>query len=52
MSTKKNIKEIMSKRYIQIGILIVLISLVGLMGTYAWFTWKSSSNTNVTLSIG
>ena len=23
-----------------------------LMGTYAWFTWKSSSNTNVTLSIG
>ena len=52
MSTKKNIKEIMSKRYIQIGILIVLISLVGLMGTYAWFTWKSSSNINVTLSIG
>ena len=52
MSTKKNIKEIMSKRYIQIGILIILISLVGLMGTYAWFTWKSSSNTNVTLSIG
>ena len=52
MSTKKNIKEILSKRYIQIGILIVLISLVGLMGTYAWFTWKSSSNTNVTLSIG
>ena len=52
MSTKKNIKEIMSKRYIQIGILIVLMSLVGLMGTYAWFTWKSSSNTNVTLSIG
>ena len=52
MSTKKNIKEIMGKRYIQIGILIVLISLVGLMGTYAWFTWKSSSNTNVTLSIG
>ena len=52
MSTRKNIKEIMSKRYIQIGILIVLISLVGLMGTYAWFTWKSSSNTNVTLSIG
>ena len=52
MSTKKNIKEIMSKRYIQIGILIVLISLVCLMGTYAWFTWKSSSNTNVTLSIG
>ena len=52
MSTKKNIKEIMSKRYIQIGILIVLISLVGLASTYAWFTWKSSSNTNVTLSIG
>ena len=52
MSTKKNIKEIMSKRYIQIGILIVLMSLVGLMGTYAWFTWKSPSNTNVTLSIG
>ena len=52
MSTKKNIKEIMSKRYIQIGILIVLISLVGLMGTYAWFTWISPSNTNVTLSIG
>ena len=52
MSTRKNIKEIMSKRYIQIGILIVLISLVGLASTYAWFTWKSSSNTNVTLSIG
>ena len=52
MSTKKNIKEIMSKRYIQIGILIVLISLVCLMGTYAWFTWASSSNTSVTLSIG
>ena len=52
MSTKKNIKEIMSKRYIQIGILIVLISLVGLASTYAWFTWKSSSNTNVILSIG
>ena len=52
MSTKKNIKEIMSKRYIQIGILIVLMSLVGLMGTYAWFTWKSPSNTSVTLSIG
>ena len=52
MSTKENIKEIMSKRYIQIGILIVLISLVGLASTYAWFTWKSSSNTNVTLSIG
>ena len=52
MSTKKNIKEIMSKRYIQFGILIVLISLVGLASTYAWFTWKSSSNTNVTLSIG
>ena len=52
MSTKKNIKEIMSKRYIQIGILIVLISLVGLMGTYAWFTWISPSNTSVTLSIG
>ena len=52
MSTKKNIKEIMSKRYIQIGILIVLISLVCLMGTYAWFTWVSPSNTSVTLSIG
>ena len=52
MSTRKNIKEIMSKRYIQIGILIVLISLVCLMGTYAWFTWASPSNTNVTLSIG
>ena len=52
MSTRKNIKEIMSKRYIQIGILIVLISLVCLMGTYAWFTWISPSNTNVTLSIG
>ncbi len=52
MSTKKNIKEIMSKRYIQIGILIVLISLVCLMGTYAWFTWASPSNTSVTLSIG
>ena len=51
MSTKKNIKEIMSKRYIQIGILIVLISLVCLMGTYAWFTWVSPSNTSVTLSI-
>ena len=52
MSTKKNIKEIMSKRYIQIGILIVLISLVGLASTYAWFTWISPSNTSVTLSIG
>ena len=40
------------KKFMYIGIFILLISLVSSAGTYAWFTWKSSSNTNVTLSIG
>ena len=40
------------KKFMYIGIFILLISLVGSAGTYAWFTWISPSNTNVTLSIG
>ena len=40
------------KKFMYIGIFILLISLVSSAGTYAWFTWISPSNTNVTLSIG
>ena len=40
------------KKYMYIGIFILLISLVGSVGTYAWFTWISPSNTKLTLSIG
>ena len=40
------------KKFMYIGIFILLISLVGSAGTYAWFTWISPSNTSVTLSIG
>ena len=41
-----------SKKYMYIGLFILLISLVGSIGTYAWFTWSSTDNTSVTLSIG
>ena len=40
------------KKFMYIGIFILLISLVSSAGTYAWFTWISPSNTSVTLSIG
>ena len=40
------------KKFMYIGIFILLISLVGSAGTYAWFTWISPNNTSVTLSIG
>ena len=40
------------KKFMHIGIFILLISLVSSAGTYAWFTWISPSNTSVTLSIG
>ena len=40
------------KKFMYIGIFILLISLVSSVGTYAWFTWISPSNTSVTLSIG
>ena len=40
------------KKFMYIGIFILLISIVSSAGTYAWFTWISPSNTNVTLSIG
>ena len=39
------------KKFMYIGIFILLISLVSSAGTYAFFTWISTSNTNVTLSI-
>lgn len=28
------------KKYMIIGIFILMITLVGGVGTYAWFTWK------------
>ena len=40
------------KKFMYIGIFILLISLVSSAGTYAWFTWISPSNTSFTLSIG
>ena len=40
------------KKFMYIGIFILLISLVSSAGTYAWFNWISPSNTSVTLSIG
>ena len=40
------------KKFMYIGIFILLISLVSSAGTYAWLTWISPSNTSVTLSIG
>ena len=40
------------KKFMYIGIFILLISLVSSAGTYAWFTWISPNNTSVTLSIG
>ena len=41
-----------AKKYMIIGIFILMIALVGSVGTYAWFTWKSTSNTSLTMSIG
>ena len=40
------------KRFMIIGILILLISLVGSLSTYAWFTWSSTNNTSLTMTIG
>ena len=40
------------KKFMIIGVFILLISLVGSAGTYAWFTWSSTNNTNLTMSIG
>ena len=40
------------KKFMIIGVLILLITLVGAAGTYAWFTWSSTTNTNLTMSIG
>ena len=40
------------KKYMIIGIFILMITLVGCVGTYAWFTWKSTSNTSLTMTIG
>ena len=40
------------KKYMIIGIFILMITLVGGVGTYAWFTWKSTSNTFLTMTIG
>ena len=40
------------KKFMIIGVLILLITLVGAAGTYAWFTWSSTNNTNLTMSIG
>ena len=34
------------KKFMIIGILILLITLVGAAGTYAWFTWSSTKTTN------
>ena len=41
-----------AKKYMIIGIFILMIALVGSVGTYAWFTWKSTNNTSLTMSIG
>ena len=40
------------KKFMIIGVFILLITLVGAAGTYAWFTWSSTNNTNLTMSIG
>ena len=40
------------KKFMISGVFILLITLVGAAGTYAWFTWSSTSNTNLTMSIG
>ena len=40
------------KKFMIIGIFILLISLVGTAGTYAWFTWSSTNNTSLTMTIG
>lgn len=40
------------KKYMIIGIFILMITLVGGVGTYAWLTWKSTSNTSLTMTIG
>ena len=40
------------KKYMIIGIFILMITLVGGVGTYTWFTWKSTSNTSLTMTIG
>ena len=40
------------KKFMIIGVFILLITLVGAAGTYAWFTWSSTTNTNLTMSIG
>ena len=40
------------KKYMIIGIFILMITLVGSVGTYAWFTWKSTNNTSLTMTIG
>ena len=40
------------KKYMIIGIFILMITLVGSVGTYAWFTWKSTSNTSLTMNVG
>ena len=41
-----------AKKYMIVGIIVLLISLVGSIGTYAWFTWSSTNNTSLTMSIG
>ena len=41
-----------AKKYMVVGIIVLLISLVGSIGTYAWFTWSSTNNTSLTMSIG
>ena len=41
-----------AKKYMVVGIFVLLISLVGSIGTYAWFTWSSTNNTSLTMSIG
>lgn len=40
------------KKYMIIGIFILMITIVGGVGTYAWFTWKSTSNTSLTMNVG
>ena len=41
-----------AKKYMIVGIIVLLISLVGSIGTYAWFNWSSTNNTSLTMSIG
>ena len=40
------------KKFMYIGIFILLISLVGSAGTYAWLTWSSPNTTKLTVKIG